>query len=193
MKYTTLIDCDGVLSDFRDMAIRVIKEHFGVTIPETDNKNWDVFNYQQLTNIKSDIWNYIIKTPGLIKNIKKFDYADELISELRKYSDVICVTTIISGGTWADERIQWLIDELQFNPKNIITADKKYLIEGNVFIDDKPSNVIAWADRWYKEGGIPILWQPPNGGIKINNENIHEIGDVNELFKILKTKLLTTK
>jgi 5'(3')-deoxyribonucleotidase len=181
-----LIDCDGVLSNFSSMFVEIAKTQFGIDARLSDGENWDLFDYPEVKERKEDIWKHILSTPGLIRGLDKFDYADELVSELRKLGDVICVTSVVFGGTYADERIAWLVEEMGFDRYDIILAYRKYMIEGDVLIDDKPANVSAWADRWFGEGGIPILWQPPSRGFSSDDDRLLVTGDVDRLINRLK-------
>ena len=182
----TLIDCDGVLSNFTKMFLEVVQTQFGVEAKPSDGENWDLFDYPEVKAIKNDVWKYILGTKGIIRGLEKFAYADELISRLREEGEVICVTSVTTGGFYADERIMWLIEEMGFERFDIILAYKKYLIDGDVFIDDKPDNVIKWADHWYHaQEGVPVLWLPPGRGFPINDKRVFQTGSIDQLFRHL--------
>jgi 5'(3')-deoxyribonucleotidase len=181
---TILIDCDGVLSNFSEMAVGIIKEQFGIDVV-CDGKNWDYFDYPEILPIKGKIWDYICGTPGIIRGLKKYNYADELISRLREIGHVICVTSTPRSQYYPSERFMWLIEELGFARKDVIIGYHKHLVWGDVFIDDKPSNVVSWTRRWY---GVPVLWQTPGWYIDSREEdpgNIFRTGSVDELFDYL--------
>lgn len=181
----TLIDCDGVMAKWTDMFIRVCREQFDINPTINDGKTWDFFNYPEVVAKKNDIWKYILSTKGLIRDLEKYDYADELIAKLRERGEVVCVTSIVSGGYYADERIMWLIEEMGFPRTHIILAYRKFMVEGDIFIDDKPSNVVEWADRWYSECGTPVLWQPPEKPMTVDDERIIQTGNVDDLIKYI--------
>jgi 5'-nucleotidase len=152
-----LIDCDGVLANFNEMAFRLIKNQFNIDV-KCDGKNWDYFSYPNIKSISSKIWDDICNTPRLIRDIKKYNYADEFINRLREIGSVICLTSIPRSRFYPSERFEWLMEELGFDRKDIILCHRKYLVKGDVLIDDKPSNIITWHQQWK---GFPILWKTP--------------------------------
>jgi len=167
------------------MFLEIVQTQFGVQARPSDGENWDLFDYPEVKAIKDEVWKYILETPGLIRGLEKFDYADELVARLRKLGEVICVTSVVSDGFYADERIVWLKEEMGFERTDIVLAYKKHIIEADTLIDDKPANVIEWADRWYPEGGRPVLWMPPGRGFPLGDSRIFETGDVNDLITYL--------
>lgn len=179
-----LIDCDGVLADFDAMFIGLIRDQFGIDFNPTDYDEWDYFNHPDVVNIKSDVWDRLKQTKGLIRGIKKLPYAEEMIRKLREVGKVEACTSIVSGGTYADERIMWLIEELGFDRTDIHLSYRKYRVCGNVFIDDKPENVVKWADWWYNDGNLPVLWHTPGRAkYSLNDDRILCTGDVDEVIR----------
>lgn len=180
-----LIDCDGVLSNFNEMALGAIKSQFNIDVT-CDGMNWDYFDYPNVKSVSGQLWDYICKTPGVIRGLKKYDYADELIGRLREIGDVVCLTSIPRSKFYPSERFEWLIEELGFDRKDIILGHRKYLVNGDVLIDDKPSNVVSWAQRWY---GVPVLWSTPGWCIdsrETDPGNIFRTGSVDALIDHLK-------
>lgn len=194
-----LIDCDGVIAQWSKMFEKVCLEHFDIKVPIFDGKNWDIFDYPEIIENKDRIWSYMLSSTGLIYNLEKYEYTDELLAKLRERGEVICVTSIVvntSGfgtpdekvipGYYADERIRWLINKAGFSKEDIILAYKKYTIEGTMLIDDKPGNVIQWADRWYNKNlKIPVLWQPPEKKMSVDDDRIFNCGNVDELIYVV--------
>jgi 5'(3')-deoxyribonucleotidase len=152
---TILIDCDDVLADWATMAIGVAKL-MGIDLRESDNENWDITGYPEIAARKDEFWNILCNTPGNIKNLKKLPYADYLVEQLRKHGRVICLTSVLSG-VYGSERISWLIDNFDFTIHDIILAHSKYLVNGDMFIDDKPQNIIEWSNC--HNDGLGILWE----------------------------------
>lgn len=157
--WVSLIDCDEVLANFNEALINIIKTQFGIEVV-FDDINRDIFEYPNIKPIKEDIWEYICKTPNIVRSLNKFPYTDELLSKLRKVSDkVICVTAIMKSRYYPGERFEWLIEEAGFDRRDIILCTDKQYVYGDVLIDDRPSKLIPWHDRWNKD---PVLWQSHN-------------------------------
>ena len=181
---TFLIDCDGILANFSEKARADLKNRYGIEVT-CDGKNWDYFDYPEVLPHKYDMWNYIVNTKGWVRGLNKYDYAEELVSRLREFGKVICISAVPPGPYFACERIDWLIEELGFNKRDILLGYPKNLVSGDVFIDDKPANVVAWAQRWY---GVPVLWNAPGWVISPpeNGSHIFQTGSVDTLFDHLR-------
>lgn len=194
-----LIDCDGVMAQWTKMFIRVCQDQFGIEMPPHNGEVWDIFKYPGIVEKRDEIWSYILGTSGLIYGLEKYDYTDELLSKLRERGEVICVTSIVTNtvgfgtpeeraipGFYADERIMWLINKAGFSREDVILAYKKHTIDGNTLIDDKPDNVIKWANQWYEKGyRQPVLWQPPEKSMRVNDDRLFHCGNVDELMKFI--------
>lgn len=62
----------------------------------------------------------------------------------QKLFSVGVVTAPFNSPTWRQDRVAWL-QRYGFKEEQIIFSDKKEEVSGFVFIDDKPSNIRAWA------------------------------------------------
>ena len=175
-----LIDCDGVLSDFNKMILKMVKDQFNIDLRLVNGNEWDCLEYPEVKHVKGQIWDHLLGTKGLIRNLEKFDYADKLIAGLRQRGEVIACTSLVKGEYYACERIEWLIEEMGFDRKDIILAYKKHICKGDVFIDDKPQNVTDWANA-YPEG-FPVLWQSPGKPLACKYKNIFLTRSCQELF-----------
>lgn len=153
-----IIDCDGVLADFVTVARGVAKDLLNKDVPHHDGE-WDVLRNHLNKEEVSIILNYIANKPGMVRGLRKFDYADNLIEMLRCRGELVACTSVLCGKCFAGERIEWLKEELGFDRTDIILAHKKYLVTGDVFIDDKPDNVVRWAETFPK--GMAVMWQSP--------------------------------
>jgi 5'(3')-deoxyribonucleotidase len=185
MNNVILIDCDGVVADFDGMFIHVLRTQFGIEFNPNDSLEWDYFNHPQVIEVKNDVWQYILSTRHLIRGIQKFSYADEMIRKLREVGSVEACTSIVAGGYYADERIMWLMEQLDFKRIDIHLSYKKWRVHGDVFIDDKPENVAKWADAWYTSGGIPVLWQTPGRASTQLDERILCTGNVDDVLEAM--------
>lgn len=184
-----LIDCDGVLANFDKMFIGIVRDVFGIDFDPSGSQEWDYFNHPEVKAIKDQVWKHILGTPGTIYELEKYSYTDDLLAKLREVGHVECVTSIVSGGTYADERLMWLIDKAGFQRDDIHLSYRKYRIEGDVFIDDKPDNVIKWFDSWGTEY-LPVMWNTPGRTPftidEVNKPHILQTGNVNDLIQAIK-------
>lgn len=184
----TLIDCDGVLANFAKLVLDVMKNNFGIEVIYPGYKV-DCLELPHVKPLQDKIWNHICNTPGLIRNLEKYEYTDELISKLRELGQVICLTSAANGQYYAGERFEWLIHQLLFDRKDIFIGFRKEYVVGDVFIDDKPSKLKPWYQKW--PNNLPILWQSPDWFID-SRESIYfpnkffSTGSVDELLYIIR-------
>lgn len=173
-----LLDVDGVLANFDDLCSRIVEIEFGIKIVQRPGI-WDCFEFPEIKPYKKQITEFMINTPGIIRNMEWYDYAHEMVEALRKKGDVIACTDSVYPGVFTTERIMWLMDEFGFNRENIILSGKKYLIDGWMLIDDKPSNVEKWLQ--HHPDGVGVLWHPINRKYKL------EIEDRSIAHKVINT------
>lgn len=183
---TFLIDCDGVIIDFHSMVREYVLERWDIEINTSDTLNWDILDHPLVKQYREEIWKYIIYTPSIIKNLKKFNYTDEMLSKLRERGKLLACTSSIFSGTFPGERVDWLIKEAGFNRHDIIFAHKKHLVMADVLIDDKPDNVDSWGVQMAKcnfNKALPVLWKSPNGPLLQSKCGYFRTGSVDELIK----------
>jgi 5'(3')-deoxyribonucleotidase len=180
-----LIDCDGVMVDFSLKAMEVANEEFGISLKINDGKNWDFFEYPECREIKDQLWTKMFNTSGIIYDIPKFSYTDELLFKLRSLPDtrVIACTALVVSPTYASERAQALVDKMGFDREDIIITHSKEFCYGDVLIDDRCRNLTKWRDRWV--GKLPVLWHAPNREFATADERLVRAGSVNELMELV--------
>jgi hypothetical protein len=61
-----------------------------------------------------------------------------------------------SNPTWTHDREEWLYRNFGIPYNRVIHTSAKYLVRGDVFIDDKASAVAKWRDA--HPSGLPVLW-----------------------------------
>ena len=118
---------------------------------------------------------------------------EELIGEIQRdsyqgLSERESLSIIPFGGYYPGERMSWLRNEAGFSRTESMLVYEKFRVQGDIFIDDKPSNVIQWADRWYPQGSIPVLWNTQERTFEIDDPRIFQTNSVDALFDHLKEK-----
>lgn len=182
-----IIDCDDVLAKFSFAAIELVRREFGRELRRWNGVEWDIFNYPEVVDIKGEIWKKMLETKGFIRNLEKYEYADEMVAGLRERGDLVVCTSVTSGGYHADERMNWLIEEFGSDRKDIFLGARKYLLDGDYIIDDRPKNVVDWM---FHRGGEGICWIPPGTGIPRGYEEaeisgMHFVDNLEKLYSII--------
>src|SRR5690606_979346 len=108
-----LIDVDSVLANFNKAIFYVLKTNFNVNIEAIDLHTpiWDIMNLPNLVHLKNQLWELLESNNGFVYKIEKYNYADNLVSKLRKISQLIACTSSIQKGSFASERSNWLMDK----------------------------------------------------------------------------------
>ncbi len=153
-----LLDCDGVKADFLRCALRVANEISGKNIKPEDIKNWDMFDAIGKEHQKAcyDEFN----KPGFCAGLHPYEGAVEGVRRLQEVASVFVVTSpMYSAPHWMWERTQWLFQHFGIKSKNVIHCSQKWLIQGDVFVDDKLEHVLEWVA--HNEDGCGVIWDQP--------------------------------
>ena len=141
-----LVDCDGVLADFSRDALAVVRS----SMSPWDVTEWDIFKLLELECVglglalraelnHPEFWRWMHPLPG----------AYALLEALANNNmDVMVVTSPwLTCAGWDKARREWLRENFDIPPENVIITSRKDLVCGSVFFDDKPSHVVAWGNR----------------------------------------------
>lgn len=157
-----LLDVDGVLADFEGMLIAAAES----VVPRSLNTKllgrpqWDLVKELGLTKEEeTKLYDEVIDKPRAALNLEPKVGAVYGVRKLDTIANVyFCTSPVESSPTWDYDRRLWLTKYfgkdymgVPFGRKAIF-AKFKYLVRGDVFVDDKPSNVKDWAKAW------PMSW-----------------------------------
>lgn len=133
-----LLDVDGVVADMIGELIRVIDPY----MTEKEVTNWDlekVFSSQEMK-----LCEYLMKDPDFWERLKPYNGVVAAVTRLRAEHDVVFVSAPYwPCKDWTSARMKWL--NYHFANVRFIATDHKHYVAGDVFVDDKLSNVEAWA------------------------------------------------
>lgn len=185
MRPIVAIDCDGVLSDWHALAMPIMNNLLNSNFTTKDITNWDIYHLIDDQSIK-DSFHDLLNNSGMIEHLPVYEGSQKAIDEIRKLAEVYIVTSPMNEyHDWIIHRNKWLKKNFDILPKNIIHTSAKYLIQANIFIDDKPENV----EKWYQNNsGIPILWKHEcvqNNPFEYSQRIIHT-NDWNDVLEILR-------
>jgi 5'-nucleotidase len=116
-----------------------------------------------------------MKSKGYYVHLKPYDNAIELIKSLTVNFDIYFVTACPAPNMYAfSEKAEWI--EHHFGPEyvsKLIICKDKFLVNGDVLIDDKP-NITNDESSW-----IHLLYsQPYNEGVFTWTSNQHVLFDL---------------
>lgn len=160
MRKRVLIDVDGPLTRGFVAAYCALLRKRGILVYTNMISEWSIvesFNIPE--TIEREIQHILCK-PGVATSFYPRTGAKEFLTELRKWADVYAVTAPLDGSpTWVHERENWLVNNLDFNPEEIVFARDKSIISGDAFIDDKVILLQDWI--WRNPGKLAIRWEEP--------------------------------
>lgn len=146
-----LCDCDGVLCDFDGQFRKALLVKYDFDLP-LDHKD---FGFTDVVGWRSEFWN-ACHEEGFVAAMDVLPGSQHAIDELRPLGRVVCVTAPFDGARyWMNERVRWLKRHFDFNYKDIIFANDKSLIDGDVLIDDKAETILGWNN------GLAVLRDRP--------------------------------
>lgn len=175
-----LLDCDGVLADFQTRCLQLINEITGWSKTLEDMRSWDIF---EALGVPDDVEQAVydrMHEPGWCESLDPYPGAVEGVKRLREIAKVYVITSPMRGKNWHHERDAWLWKHFKINTKSIGHVSAKYIVAGDILVDDKISNL----EQWYEchPHGRPILWHGPSNqhqhwlGLRVDSwEKLHEI------------------
>lgn len=156
-----LIDVDGVLADFVTPFLRYINEVLGSSWTKDDITEHDIedcfgLSYEERNEVRMHI-----DRMRMARTLAPLPGAVEAMKRLSESAHILFVTaSLTSSQTWEWDRRAWLTDLFGegWGKKAQFVKDK-WAFQGDIFIDDSPSNVEKWAtyNRWNHDK-TPIIW-----------------------------------
>ena len=158
MRPRFLCDVDGVLADFTSAALAIVEGLTGEKPPHDARQEWDLFrSYPR--GIREAAYERM-RQPEFCRNLEPYDGALEGLDRVSKVADVYFVTSPLGGPHWTHEREEWLMRHLGYSARYVVHTSAKHLCIGDVFLDDKPDNVVTWAA--HHPGKAALLWPAPH-------------------------------
>lgn len=159
------VDMDNTLNKLYMSYDKYYKELFGKKLGLTREGLTSYFIHE-ITGpnkyIEGKRKNQIFDTPGFWESIPIYDGAAEVMEHLNKEHEIFIVTApwVRAKGCYVEKR-NWLEKHLPFiDPSRIIYTSHKYLLKGDIIIDDCPEYIINNSCRWTIK-----MWYPFNEGI----------------------------
>lgn len=139
------VDLDGVLADFFSAAAK---------LSNAEHKGWRDMEFRDVDKALKKIR----KMNGFFLGLEPFCMANTLVASIVNISGGYSVLSspLTDYKNCAEEKIEWVKNNIHFEPDEIIITDNKPVYaKGNVLIDDYGANCRAWE----KAGGYAIKYQ----------------------------------
>lgn len=153
-----LLDVDGVSADFIGKTFHDLAAEGGPRHTAEDLTEWD------LHTLVSEEWDPVMENfwhrHGWVAAMDPYPGAAEGIQRLRDAGhEVYFLTTAMhTAPYWMWERYQWLRRNMGADGRDVLFAAHKHLVGGDIFVDDKPDNILKWQKC---HEGRSVLWAQP--------------------------------
>lgn len=157
-----ILDVDGVLANFVGRSLDTIDKLIGKRYAHDDVTRWEI--EQLLPEYARPDFFKAVESERWCASIPPYPGACDTVRVLRSCGvDVVIATSPWKTSRhWQRERTEWCRSFLWSGIEIHHTHDKSG-IRGDIFVDDKPSHVLAWQAA--NPEGIARLWdQPYNQG-----------------------------
>lgn len=164
-----LLDLDGVCCNWSGAVSDVVFRHTGEPL--------DLSKWFERKDLPKEVRGKVmaeIAGPGFCFKFDPLPGAKEAVDELRAAGcDVQFVTSLWDCPTWVYDRNRWLRKHgFCAAPSGVTYTKDKWVVYGDIFVDDKVSNVLAWRKAW--PGHMGIVWAQPwnadyEGPLRFNN------------------------
>ncbi len=139
------IDLDGVCAKWYRGAALALNKRFELDIDEYgEPTHWDFLEESVHKKHWAWLWTAGVER-GLFRHLKLENGAYEYLEKLTKEHDVHIITNrpVLAGK----DTIAWLAEYLPFNFRSVTITKKKWEVKCDVYLDDKPENVIALREN----------------------------------------------
>lgn len=144
-KLDVVLDVDGVLADFVAATLRYLLEKHRVEIRPSHINVWDIVSVPEIKPYKEDLWKAWAQK-GYAQNLPVIEGTQETVALLRRYANIKFATAPMKANpTWIKERNAWLRRYFDARTVDITHTDKKSVVPGHFFVDDKPANIEEYA------------------------------------------------
>lgn len=186
--FKVLLDCDGFLSRFQQRALGIVERVTGRRYVEADVKEYDFCKALGLTTAeKKIVMDAISDQRGFALGMEVYDGAIEAVRSVREIAAVRIVTSPWdSNETWMSERTRWLRQNFGIPSNHVYHLSEKESVFGNVFVDDKVENVIAWHKAWPRE--MAVLWRNAHNQDAVTPEGVLSTGSYVSLVDAIERR-----
>jgi 5'(3')-deoxyribonucleotidase len=182
-----LLDVDGVMTDFVGQMIKIINDQFPLrSFTHEDITEWNVEKCIDLDI--ADVSSYclsIMSQPGFVMTMRPKDGTIQGIKVIQSLGDVYAVTSpMVLNPLWEAERRTWLKNIVGLDRKQVISTAAKHLIVGDVFVDDKATNITRWHEAF--PHGRALLWDAPYNRDRTHYDDGTSIERVNDWHGVIR-------
>lgn len=158
MDIELLLDIDGVAANFIEGCRPVAEKITGRKVHHDDV---DQFMIEAALGLDAEqtkeLYSHVM-SEGWCRSLPAYEGAREAIDEISKHAVIVPLTShLIESKHWVFERDAWILEHLGIPPTNVIHTHRKFQVDGDGLIDDKPSHLRTWWNR--RPSKFPVLFE----------------------------------
>lgn len=162
---TILCDMDGIIVDLFRYWLDCIERDHGVKVLPEEITRWDMHKCGALNELGAAKVYAYLQQPGFFRNAPALPGALDGLQRLLRLGHKVVIVSSPSGPISAKEKLEWLAEHAPFlKPADIMLANQKTLVCGDVLIDDHPKTLVDYGTRWKQSLPIGIRY-PYNADI----------------------------
>lgn len=143
-----LLDIDGVAANFIEGCRAPAERLIGRTFHHDDVDQWLIEKALGMDEAQTKELYRRVMEEGWCRALPAYEHARECVAKIREYAIVVPLTAHFHDSkTWAWERDEWILEHLGIPKTDVIHTHRKFQVDGDVLIDDKPSHLRAWLAR----------------------------------------------
>lgn len=162
-KLRILVDMDNIIVDMTPKWLEMYNRDHDDNVTIDDLKTWHIVNHVKGGN---KIYDYLY-AEGFFLNVPAVGGALLRLEELHESGHHVCIVSAPSHpGNSASDKITWVRKHMPWmNKRDIFLCHNKYMVKGDVFIDDSPDNIQAYRAHW-PEAKIMTIAYPFNQEVR---------------------------
>ncbi len=139
-----LLDVDNTICDFTGAVCREASKVLEREINPLEVTQWNLRASLEMNQKQTQVLYKIIQQRGFCLGLEPLPGAVSAVKKLQSLGAVNFVTSPWNSSPyWMWERTKWLRTFFDAYPDEVIHTHQKWLVKGDVIIDDRPVNVIS--------------------------------------------------
>jgi len=151
-----LVDMDDVIVDMHTAWVHAVNKAMGWNIKYGDLTSWE--------HTPENVWNSVLRIPGFFLGLDFVHGARSGLVDLGRMGHHIFVVSAPTVWEACRDKYHWVHAKLKVyniipGMHRLVLTRAKYIVKGDVLIDDNPENLESWGAS--NESGYCILYARP--------------------------------
>ena len=157
-----LCDMDSIIVNMSQKWIDLYNKDHNEKMTMDDVKNWDMAHN---VKIGEKIYEYLYSHEFFL-NVDPIEGALEALQTFQKEGHHLVIASAPSWpGNSASDKLSWLKKHAPFiNKRDVMLGHNKYMLKGDVLIDDSPDNIESYFKHW-PQADIMTIAYPYNASV----------------------------